>query len=171
LEEKFQQRLAAIIRSIRLAALGTIHDGAPMVSMVPYGAAEDFTCFYLLTSELAPHTQDMHKERNVSLLICETDDDRDDPLTLARVVIRGQAGRLPMGEPGYMPAKDLYIGRFPRSAPLFEFGDFGLWRITVKGGRFVAGFGKAFNLTADAIRAAAIASAQEGRPGPNTGGG
>lgn len=171
MEAKFQQKLAEMIRSNRLAALGTIHDGAPMVSMVPYSAAEDLTSYYLLTSELAPHTQDMQKEKNVSLLICEADDGRDDPLTLARVVLRGQADRLPVGEPGYMPAKDLYIGRFPRSAPLFEFGDFGLWRITVKGGRFVAGFGKAFNLTTDAIRAAAIAAAQEDRPGPDTGGG
>ena len=141
-----------------------------MVSMVPFGPAADFTSFYLLMSELAPHTQDMQKDKNVSLLIGEADDERDDPLTLARVVIRGQAERLSMGEPGYMLAKDFYVGRFPRSAPLFEFGDFGLWRITVKGGRFVAGFGKAFNLTRDAIRAAALASAQEGRSGPDTGG-
>jgi len=156
-ETKFQQKLAGMIRSVRLATLGTIHDGNPMVSMVPYSAAEDFTFFYLLTSELAPHTQDMQKNKNVSLMINEVDDGRDDPLTLARIMIRGQAEMLPTGEPGYMPAKTLYIERFPKSAPLFEFGDFGLWRITMKGGRFVAGFGKAFNLTADAMKAAAAA--------------
>jgi hypothetical protein len=120
-----------------------------MVSMVPYGAADDFTSFYLLTSELAPHTQDMLREKNVSLMISETDDDRDDPLTLARVVIRGQAERLPMGEPGYMPAKELYVRRSGAGAT-FEFGDLG--RGASRQGRaLVAGFAS-INLTTDAMR-------------------
>jgi hypothetical protein len=84
-------------------------------------------------------------------MISEPDDGREDPQTLARVTIRGNAEVMPIGVPGYMPAKDLYMARFPRSEPLFEFGDFGLWRILPKGGRYVAAFAKAFNLTADSL--------------------
>jgi putative heme iron utilization protein len=123
--------------------------------MVVYAPSQDLSSFYMLTSELAQHTQDMHKDKNVSLMITEIDDGREDPLTLARLALRGYAGPLPMGEPGYMPAKELYIRHFPQAGPLFEFGDFVLWRIAVKGGRFIAGFGKAFNLTVEALGAAA----------------
>jgi putative heme iron utilization protein len=130
-----------------------------MVSMVAYAAAEDFSAFYMLTSELAMHTQDMQRDKNVSLLVTEADDGREDPLTLARVALRGYAAMLPMGEPGYMPARQIYVDRFPKSGPLFEFGDFQLWRISVKGGRFIAGFGKAFNLTPEALGMAVAASA------------
>jgi putative heme iron utilization protein len=151
LELELQRKLAQILRENRIAALGTLRNGAPSVSLVAYVAAEDFSAFYLLVSHLAQHTQDMEKDKHVSLMISEPDDGREDPQTLARVTIRGNAEVMPIGVPGYMPAKDLYMARFPRSEPLFEFGDFGLWRILPKGGRYVAAFAKAFNLTADSL--------------------
>jgi putative heme iron utilization protein len=165
LKPEFQFQLASIIRGARIAALGTMRNGAASVSMVPYAFSEDFSFFHLLTSELALHTQDMQKDRHISLLITEMDDGREDPLTLGRVELRGTAEILLMGEPGYMPAKSLYVQRFPRSAPLFEFGDFRLWRITMKGGRFVAGFAKAFNLTTEAL----VMAADTSRPAPKEG--
>ncbi len=158
MKPEFQRQLASLIRGSRVAALGTARSGAASVSMVPYAFAEDFSVFHLLTSELAMHTQDMQKDKRVSLLITETDDGRADPLTLGRVELRGSAEILLTGEPGYLPARGRYIERFPRSAPLFEFGDFRLWRITMKGGRFVAGFAKAFNLTVEALAAASGAA-------------
>jgi len=155
LETELQQKLAQILRGNRIAALGTLRNGAPSVSMVTYAIADDFSAIYLHVSHLAQHTQDMEKDKHVSLMVYETDDGRDDPQTLARVTVRGNAEVLPMGVPGYMPARDLYLARFPRSEPMFEFGDFGLWRIIPKGGRYVAGFAKAFNLTADSLLEAA----------------
>jgi len=92
------------------------------------------------------------KDKHVSLLVAEPDDGREDPQTLARVSIRGYAELIPLGAPGYNLAKNLYQARFPQVMSLFEFGDFELWRITPKGGRYVAGFAKAFNLTADALK-------------------
>ncbi|MGE5248721.1 MAG: pyridoxamine 5'-phosphate oxidase family protein [Bacteroidota bacterium] len=170
MEGPTQMKLAGILREGRVAALGTIHEGAPMVSMVAYAVSEELTTFYLLTSELAQHTQDMRKDRNVSLMINEVDDGRDDPLTLARVSLRGHAAVLPAGEPGYMPAKNLYVGRYPQAAPLFDFGDFELWRITVRGGRFVAGFARAFNLTPDALGMAAglLKAENQSQPGASS---
>jgi heme iron utilization protein len=157
LEIELQQKLSQILRANRIGALGTLRNGAPSVSMVTYTAAEDFSAFYLHVSHLAQHTQDMEKDKHVSLMIFEPDDGREDPQSLARVTIRGNAEAMPMGVPGYMPARDLFLARFPRSGPMFEFGDFDLWRILPKGGRFVAGFAKAFNLTADSLLEAAKA--------------
>jgi hypothetical protein len=56
------------------------------------------------------------------------------------------------GEPGYTPVKTRYIERFPEAAPRFLLGDFSLWRIKLKGARFVAGLAKAFNLTPEALQ-------------------
>lgn len=151
MELELQHKLAQLLHGSRLAALGTLRNGAPSVSMVSYAAAGDFSVFYLFVSQLAQHTQDMGKDKHVSLMISESDDGREDPQTLARVTIRGNAEVMPLGVPGYAPARDLYMTRFPRSAPLFEFEDFSLWRIVPKGGRYVAGFAKAFNLTAESL--------------------
>lgn len=148
------QLLAKIIRTTRVASLGTLRDGAPLVSMVAYVAARDFSAFYILVSRLAQHTVDMQKDNHIGLMIAEADDGRPDPQTLARVFIRGVAELMVPGEPGYTPVKSLYVDCFPASEPLFLLEDFGLWKITPKGGRYVAGIAKAYNLTAESLKKA-----------------
>ena len=88
---------------------------------------------------------------HVSLLITETDDRCLDPQTLARVSIRGIAEILPRNDPGYAQVKQNYLGRFPKAERLFSLGDFNLWKITPKGERYVAGFGRAFNLVLEGL--------------------
>lgn len=147
-----EKLLAHIIRTTRIAALGTLRDETPQVSMVAYISIEDFSAFYIFVSRLAQHTLDMQKNKRVSLMICENDDDRPDPQTLARVSIRGAAENIQNGEPGYTPIKEMYLARFPQSEQLFNLEDFNFWRITPKGGRFIAGFGKAYNITSDVLK-------------------
>lgn len=147
-----EKLLARTISSARIAALGTIRDEAPRVSMVAFVAAADFSAFYIHVSRIAQHTVDMQKNKQVSLLIAETDDGRADPQTLARISIRASAVFMENGEPGYAPVKNQYIERFPESAPLFKLSDFDLWRIKPKGARFVAGFSKAYNLSPETLQ-------------------
>jgi hypothetical protein len=141
-----------IINNVRIAALGTMRDEAPRVSMVAFIAAHDYSAFYVHISRLAQHTVDMQKNKQVGLLIAQADDGRVDPQTLARISIRGTAEFMENGEPGYTPVKNMFIERFPSSEPLFKFADFGLWRIKPKGARFVAGLSKAFNLTPETLQ-------------------
>jgi putative heme iron utilization protein len=147
-----EKLLIHMITHIRVAALGTIRDEAPRVSMVTFVAAQDFSAYYVHVSRLAQHTVDMQKNKLVGLLIAEADDGRADPQSLARLSIRGSAEFMENGEPGYAPVKNMYIERYPASEPLFNFADFGLWRIKPKGARFVAGFSKAFNLTVETLQ-------------------
>ncbi len=152
---KSEKLLIHVLNHARVAALGTLRDGAPQVSMVPFVSAENLSEFYVHVSRLAQHTFDMQKDKRVGLLISEVDDGRADPQTLARISIRGSAEFMPAGEPGYTPVKVLYLKRFPESKPLFDLEDFGLWRIVPKGARYIAGFARAFNLTPDALQNAA----------------
>jgi heme iron utilization protein len=144
MDAQSEKVLAQLIRSTRIASLGTLRDEAPQVSMV---------AFYIFVSRLAQHTVDMQKDNRVNLMICETDDGRPDPQTLSRVSIRGKVENIQSGEPGYSPLKQQYLARFPEAEQLFNLSDFSFWRITPRGGRYVAGFAKAFNLTADALQA------------------
>ncbi|HNF94187.1 MAG TPA: pyridoxamine 5'-phosphate oxidase family protein [Anaerolineales bacterium] len=156
MDAQSEKVLAQVIREARIASLGTLHDEAPQVSMVAYVYAEDFSAFYIFVSRLAQHTVDMQKDNRVSLMICETDDARSDPQTLVRVSIRGKAEMLQTGEPGYTPLKEQYIARFPEAEKLFNLTDFSFWRISPRGGRYVAGFAKAFNITAETLQKAAL---------------
>ena len=143
--------LAHIIRTTRIASLATLRDESPRVSMVAFVPADDFSAFYLFLSRLAQHTTDLGKSKYMSLLIAETDDGRDDPQTLARVSIRGKAEVIPVGEPGFTPIKETYLEKFPTAKQLLKLTDFHFWKITPNGGRFVAGFAKAYNITRDTL--------------------
>lgn len=143
--------LAHLIRNTRTAALGTIHDGEPNLAMVAVAIEEDFSAFYIHVSKLGKHTRDMEKDPQVSLLLTEADDGRADPQTLARVAIQGTADVLPRNASDYPRVKNIYLTRFPEAENLFSLGDFNLWRISPRGGRFVAGFARAFNLVPEAL--------------------
>jgi hypothetical protein len=86
-----RRSLARLVRARAVASLGTLRWGAPNVSMVAYMPAHDFATFWLRLSRLAWHTHDLAADARVSLAICETDDGREDPQTLARVTLRGEA--------------------------------------------------------------------------------
>ena len=151
MDAQSEKVLAQLIRSTRIATLATLRDETPQVSMTAFIFADDFSAFHIFVSRLAQHTVDMQKDKRVSLLICETDDGRTDPQTLARVSIRGTAEAMQNGAPGYTPLKEQYLARFPEAAQLFSMADFNFWRINPKGGRYVAGFAKAFNITAETL--------------------
>ena len=145
--------LARLLRTARLAHLGTLRQGAPLASMTLYLAAPGFDAFYLHVSRLAWHTQDMLADARVALSVAQTDDGREDPFTLARVTIRGEAAQLGADD----ALKRSWLARFPAQAVNFELADFSFWRIAPRDARFVAGFGRIHNLSAAALAAAARA--------------
>ena len=147
-----EKLLAQIIRNARIAALGTLRDEAPHVSLIPFVVVQDFSTFHILANRLDPHIMDLQKSKLMSLLISEADDGRADPQTLARVSIRGSAEPMQNGEPGFTLVKKMYIERFPGSEASFKNSDFGLWRINPKGGRFIAGLERAFNISLETLQ-------------------
>ncbi len=152
MDAQARQSLARLIRTQRIAALGTIWDTAPLVSMVLYVAAADLSAFYIHVSQLAHHTQALRQDRRVSLLIVEPDTGETDPQLLARVSIRGEAMETPPTAGNYAEVKSAYLARFPRSAVNFGLGDFTLYGIAPHTARYVEGFGRIFDLVATDFR-------------------
>jgi hypothetical protein len=144
--------LARLINAERVAHLATLRGGAPMASMTLYLPAPDFSAFFVHVSRLAWHTQDMAQDGRVALSIAETDDRRADPFTLMRVTIRGEAAVF--SDPD-SSLKQKWLAKFPEQAINFELADFSFWRIVPRDARFVAGFGRIHNLSAEELRRAA----------------
>jgi putative heme iron utilization protein len=141
--------LSTLLKKERIAHLGTLRAGAPLVSMTLYLPEEKFSAFYIHVSRLAWHTQDMLQDRRVALSIAETDDGRADPFTLMRISIRGESVQISDGP------KAAWLARFPEQAINFELADFSFWKITPREARFVAGFGRIHNLSAAQLSQAA----------------
>ena len=117
-----------------------------MASMTLYLPENDFSAFYVHVSRLAWHTQDMARDPRVALSIAQSDDARADPFTLMRATIRGEAVRIDHGP------KDAWLARFPEQAIDFELADFSFWKITPRDARFVEGFGRIHNLSANQLK-------------------
>ena len=149
--------LARVIRTPRIGSLGTLHDEEPLVSMVAIAPEPDFQGFLFLASTLAQHTQDFLADPRVSLMLADPDagGPSSDPLALGRVSLRGRIERV---APDDHAAVALYLARFPRSRMLFGLGDFALYRLVPRVARFVAGFGRTYNLVPEHLaQAAALA--------------
>ena len=139
--------LKQLLTKERTAHLATLRGGAPMASMTLFMPERDFSAFYVHVSRLAWHTQDMMQDPRVALSVSETDDGRADPFTLMRVTVRGDALRLGGGP------KDAWLARFPEQAINFTLADFSFWKITPRDARFVAGFGRIYNISAKELAA------------------
>jgi hypothetical protein len=147
--------LAQLIRGQQIAALGTLRDGSPYVSMVLYAPAADFSAFYILISRLAHHTQDILKDPRVSLMIAECERGERDPQRLGRISITGRAGEIPTQAGDYQAIKDLYLARFPQASANFFLRDFSIFQVQPEDARYVAGFGQIFNPTLEDFKQAA----------------
>jgi hypothetical protein len=154
MDSETNKLLSALIHKERIAHLGTLRGGAPMVGMTLFMPMSDFSTFYIHVSRLAWHTQDMEKDPRVALSIAETDDERPDPFTLMRVTIRGEAVRIPNEDPSVPDLKMAWLGRFQEQAINFTLADFSFWKILPRDARFIAGFGSIHNLSAKELAAA-----------------
>jgi putative heme iron utilization protein len=145
--------LRQLVYGRMIAALGTLHQGAPFVSMVTYAVARDGSLI-LHVSRLAAHTRDMLDNPDVSLLITESEASGKMPQALARVTLQGRAEMLDRASEKHTEARDVYLSRFPGAAPLFEFSDFNLFIIKPVSARVIARFGQAVTLAGDVFAAA-----------------
>jgi putative heme iron utilization protein len=140
--------LQHLIHGRVIAAIGTLHQGAPFVSMVPYAVAQD-SSFILHVSRLASHTQDMLDDPAVSLLVTDSEGSGKMPQALARVTVQGRAEIIERDSKKHIEARAIYLSRFPDATPLFEFSDFNIFLIKPISARLIAGFGQAMTLTGD----------------------
>jgi putative heme iron utilization protein len=140
------QRLRTLLGTQRIASLGTLHEGEPYVSMVPFALLPGGV-FVVHVSALAAHTKDMLASPRVSLLVIAPLEADTSPQALARVTIQADAEPLDESMPEHAEARAAYLARFPQSAQTFELSDFSLFAIRPRSLRFVGGFAQARTIT------------------------
>ena len=147
--------LRELLAGRMVAALGTLHDGAPYVSMVPFAITPDGTAFLIHVSELSAHTGDMQKDPRVSLLVMGAEKPDALPQELPRLTILGRAEPVEDPSPEYDAGKARYLERFPDSEPIFQLGGFWLFTIRPEHVRWIGGFAGAQSLTPEELAQAA----------------
>ncbi|SNB60860.1 hypothetical protein SAMN07250955_10276 [Arboricoccus pini] len=124
-----------ILRQQDRAALGTLLDGSPYVSLVLI--AYDHSCRpLLLLSTLAEHTRNLKSDDRASLLIDDTKS-MPTPLSGQRVTLQGVLQ--PIDDPA---AARRYLARHPDAGIYAGFKDFAFYRLEPDRAHTIAGFGK-----------------------------
>jgi heme iron utilization protein len=124
-----------LARSRTRAALATSLHGAPYASLVLVAVDPDASPLLLL-SDLAQHSRNIAFDPRVSLLLDATEG-HPDPLTGPRLTLLGRAQ--PTDDPRCLAR---FVAHHPASAAYAGFRDFHLYRVVVKRGHLVAGFGR-----------------------------
>ncbi len=145
------QALRGLLETQRVASLGTLHEGEPYVSMVPFVLLPGGAGFAIHVSELAAHTKDMRADPHVSLLVVAPQSPEVPPQALARATVQGHAVQYLESTPGHAEARQAYLSRFPESSTMFALSDFSLFAIRPRSIRFVGGFGQARTFTAEGL--------------------
>ena len=153
MDDQSKEKLLELIHTQKNASLGTSAQGQPLVSMVLFSVFGDLTDYAIHISQLAQHTQNIMNDPRVSLMICESVRRNVNPQTLARISITGKAMLLSPMSAEYNAAKESYLEKYPFAKMNFQLGDFSLYGIKLTSARYVAGFGKAFSLTVEDLRA------------------
>lgn len=154
-ESRLTRELRALLRSHRVAALGTISDeGAPFVSMVPFALAPALGCLVIHVSALAAHTRYLAARPAVSLLVMQAEVAGQPVHALPRATLEGRARSLEAGDPAWEACRAAYLQRFPEAQPLTQLGDFRFVAVEVTGARQVAGFGSARSIDQEELRLA-----------------
>lgn len=146
--------LHALLTGPPVAALGTLHEGAPFVSMAPVAPAPEGSGYLIHVSRLAQHTRDLLVDARVSLLLMAPLTEGQDPLALPRLTLQGTAEELPADSAAHEAAAEAYLARFPQAEMTLGLGDFSFFLLRPATGRLVLGFGRALSLDASQIRAA-----------------
>ena len=150
-------RVRQLVLEQRWAALATLcGDGGPSVSFVAYAEEPGFSGFLVHVSRLAPHTLNLLERPAAALGITDMDAGQGDPQLLARITIHGAVSEIPRGTADYLAARDRYLAKLPQAEQLFGFEDFVLLRLHPREARYVGGFARAFQLSAEQLRQIAI---------------
>jgi hypothetical protein len=144
--------LKSLLVDERLLTLGLVTDGEPVVGLLPFAVAEDYSALYIQASQLARHGQGLTAGARFGAVVHRPDRPEEDPLQVPRVILEGVVDPLAGDHPEREAATRAFVRRFPKAAMTLALADFSLYRLDIQGGRLVAGFGSALSLSSGDLR-------------------
>ncbi len=152
MDSKDKTILQTLLTQEENAALGVIVDTQPYVSMVPFVYWPERTLCIIHTSSLARHSAGLYSGAPYSLMVMDTHW-RGNALQTPRVTLCGETALLLPNTTLHQNAQKMYLARFPHAKITFTLKDFSLFGLYVREARLVAGFGRAYTLTTEALKA------------------
>lgn len=141
---------AGQFRSISLATANA--EGVPHASYAPF-VRDDDAQFYIYVSQLSTHTQNLQENPRASLIALEDEAQTEQIFARCRVTFECHVTAVDRESPEFAPLLDRFGDRFGELMDVLRnLTDFQLFRLTPHAGRFVMGFGAAYDIDLESDR-------------------
>ena len=149
-----QARYQALLKQVQTLQLATVDaQGLPRASYAPFLPAEHEADFYIFTSQLSGHTRNLLKTRQASILLIEDEAKTRQLFARNRVSYQCSIDIVEYDHDHYESLLDAMTQRFGSVMEMLRsLPDFILFRLRPESGRFIMGFGQAFDLSGEQMQ-------------------
>jgi len=142
---------ALLTRQQSLMLATTNADGSPLASYAPFALDDDKT-FYIFTSTLSPHTENLLRTGQASVMLITDEAETAQIFARQRLTFSCRAHLLERDTPYWQEAATLYEKRFAEMFKLIRgFSDFKMFKLVPQDGTLVVGFGAAYTVHGNAL--------------------
>lgn len=149
------ESIRGLLQSTRVLSLAVLVDGAPEAALLPFAMRLDFGACYVQASNLARHAAALQPGARVGVLVHANDTPKADPMQLPRLSVAAGVTLVDKDSERFGDAAARLIERFPATRMTLGFADFNLYELTLGHGRYVEGFARAFDVSAETFAAIA----------------
>lgn len=149
-QQRLQDRLTPEVHEFRdqcqTLQMATINKGLPHVSYSPFAHTE--LGYYILVSDIAQHGENLQHDPHISIMMIESETSAKSIYARRRLSFDAIAEYIPSSSSQWQQGVNALRQRHGEIIDnLSQLSDFKLYQLTPNNGRYVKGFGKAFNIS------------------------
>ncbi len=147
--------LAAIRRLLdteRVLTAAVVVDDEPVAALLPYALGASHGSLLVQASGLARHTRGLVHGATIGILVHRAVTPDMDAMQVPRLTVQATVHLLDRDDRAFDEAAAQFIARFPHASTTLSLGDFRLFELVLGRGRYVEGFARAFNVSAETFR-------------------
>ncbi len=146
-QEQTNQKYKKLVQDQQTLLLSTVSiRGEPECSYAPY-VRDEYGLFYIFVSELASHAQNMLQTQRASIMFIQNEKNANNIFARERVIFNCSINEIQKQDEKYPIYLDRMSDELGETMSLLRsLPDFHLLQLTADKGRFIAGFGQAFNI-------------------------
>lgn len=147
--------LRTLLDTERVLTLAVLVDGDPVAALLPFVVTADYTALLVQAAGLARHTRGLIDGATVGVAIHLPAIPDRDPMQIPRLTVQATVRVVQRDTNAFAAAAKRLAARFPAAAMTLPLPDFQLCALELGRGRYVEGFARAFNVSAETFRALA----------------
>lgn len=153
--DQLRNQIDSLLSEMKSTVLATTHeDGSPLASYTPFVTSEQQAGLWILVSDLAGHAANLAVQKQCSTLILRDEKDSSQIYLRERLQYEMTATEIQRNESVWMNGiSELRARHGALIETLKTLSDFRLFLLTPNSGRYVVGFGQAYELKVGSLTA------------------